>query len=130
MATRQQVREVVVWLLYAFDSGNENIQKFIDEILEEKKIRNKQKEFALSLFSGILENLEMVDDTIESVLKEWDFEKLGKMEKAILRLGVFEMLFTDTDRAVIINEAVELAKNYGAENSPKFVNGILDAIKS
>ncbi len=129
MATRQHVREAIISLLYALDTGNESIQKHVDEVLEDKKIRNKQREFALVLFAGVLENLEKIDELIVGVLKEWDFEKLGKMEKAIIRLGVYEMGHTQTDKAVVINEAVELSKIYGTEHSPKFVNGVLDAIK-
>ncbi len=57
MATRTQARESVIGLLYAYDLGNEGIVKFVDEILEDKKIRNKQKDFALNLFNGTIEKL-------------------------------------------------------------------------
>jgi len=128
MATRHQARTAVVGLLYAYDLGNENISKFSDEILEEDKIRNKQREFSNSLFSGTIENLEMLDKEIDEHLTEWDYSSIGKVEKAILRLGAYEILVVKTDKAIIINEAVELAKKLADEKSPQFINGVLDAL--
>jgi N utilization substance protein B len=89
MATRHQARTAVVGLLYAYDLGIEAIAKFSDEILEESKIRNKQKEFSNSLFQGTLENLSKLDKEIELHLKDWDYGNIGKVEKAISRLGGF-----------------------------------------
>ncbi len=128
MATRHQARTAVVGLLYAYDLGNENIANFSDEILEEGKIRNKQREFSNTLFNGTIENLEMIDKEIKGHLKDWDYDGIGKVEKAIMRLGAYEILVEKIDRAIIINEAVELAKKLADEKSPKFINGVLDAI--
>jgi len=128
MATRHQARTAVVGLLYAYDLGNENIAKFSDDILEEDKIRNKQREFSHQLFNGTIENLKMIDEEIEKHLTDWDYDSIGKVEKAILRLGAYEILVAKTDRAIIINEAVELAKELADDKSPKFINGVLDAI--
>ncbi|GIU00816.1 N utilization substance protein B [Sulfurovum sp. TSL6] len=128
MATRHQARTAVVGLLYAYDLGNENISKFSDEILEEGKIRNKQKAFSDTLFQGTIENLEMLDAKIKEHLKDWDYEGIGKVEKAIMRLGAYEILVAKTDKAIIINEAVELAKELADEKSPQFINGVLDAL--
>lgn len=128
MATRHQARTAVVGLLYAFDLGNEDIGKFSDEILEEDKIRNKQREFSHLLFNGTIENLAMLDKEIQDKLKDWDYEGIGKVEKAIMRLAAYEILVAKTDKAIIINEAVELAKELADEKSPKFINGVLDAL--
>jgi N utilization substance protein B len=128
MATRHQARTAVVGLLYAYDLGNENIAKFSDEILEEDKIRNKQRDFSHSLFDGTIENLAMIDEEVEKHLTDWDYDAIGRVEKAILRLGAYEILVAKTDRAIIINEAVELAKALADEKSPQFINGVLDAI--
>ena len=128
MATRHQARTAVVGLLYAYDLGNEEITKFTDDILEEDKIRNKQREFSHQLFNGTIENLAMLDAEIEKHLTDWDYESIGKVEKAILRLGAYEILVAKTDRAIIINEAVELAKKLADDKSPKFINGVLDAV--
>ncbi|RUM44728.1 MAG: transcription antitermination factor NusB [Hydrogenimonas sp.] len=129
MATRHQSRSAVIGLLYAHDIGNPEVQQFSEDLLEEKKIRNKQREFALGLYNGVLEHLETIDNEIKAHLKDWDFERLDHVDKSILRLGTYELLYTNLDRAVIINEAVELAKELGSDQSPKFVNGVLDAIE-
>jgi len=128
MATRHQARTAVIGLLYAYDLGNENIAAFSDEILEESKIRNKQRIFSNELFQGTIENLVKLDEEIAAALKDWDYNSIGKVEKAIMRLGAYEILIVKTDRAIIINEAVELAKKLADEKSPKFINGVLDAI--
>lgn len=128
MATRHHARMAVVSLLYAYDLGNGAIAEHTDEILEEKKIRNKQKDFAIALFDGVMENLERIDKAIIEHLKEWDFERLGSIERATLRLATYEIISGELDAAVVINEAVEVTKAFGAEQSPKFINGVLDAI--
>jgi N utilization substance protein B len=128
MATRHHARMAVVSLLYAYDLGNQTISEFSDEILEDKKIRNKQKEFAMTLFRGVMDNLETIDLAIDKHLKEWNFERLGSIERATLRLGAYEILFGDLDSAVVINEAIEITKAFGTEQSPKFINGVLDAV--
>lgn len=128
MATRHQVRESIVGLLYAQDIGNSGIDKFIDEIFEEKKIRNKQKDFALTLYKGIEENIENIDTLIDEHLKEWDLKDIGNIERAILRLGTYELIYTNLDSAVVINEAIELAKKLCSDTGPKFINGVLDAV--
>jgi len=128
MATRHQARMAVVSLLYAFDLGNGNIAEHTDEILEEKKIRNKQKDFALTLYEGVMKNITSVDAAIVKHLKDWDFERLGAIERATLRLATYEILYGELDSAVVINEAVEITKAFGTEQSPKFINGVLDAI--
>ncbi len=128
MATRHQARTAVVGLLYAYDLGNANIAQFSDDILEEGKIRNKQREFSQGLFKGTIDHLGRIDAEIEKHLKEWDMDGIGKVEKAILRLGTYEILIAGTDRAIIINEAVELGKELADDRSPQFINGVLDAV--
>ncbi|HIC6991049.1 TPA: transcription antitermination factor NusB [Campylobacter jejuni] len=128
MATRHQVRQSVISLLYAFELNSQN-NVFVDEILDEKKIRNEQKNFTLNLYNGILDNLNNIDETLNSFLNDNQITALGHVERAILRLGAYELLFfTDTPSAIVINEAIELAKELANDNSPKFINGVLDAL--
>ncbi|MCK9162578.1 MAG: transcription antitermination factor NusB [Arcobacter butzleri] len=129
MATRTQARESVISLLYAYDLGNDKISKFSDEILEDKKIRNKQKAFADSLYHGVMEHLEAVDKEIESHLRKNNMEDLGSVEKAILRLATYEIMFSELDKPVVINEAVEIAKRLASDNGPKLINAVLDNIE-
>ncbi|ASM37680.1 transcription antitermination factor NusB [Campylobacter sp. RM12327] len=128
MATRHQVRQAVVSLLYAKEMGSE-MEEFSKEFLEEKKIRNDQKKFTQSLFFGVNDNLDEIDKKLDNLLKQRDISQIGIVERSILRLGAYEILFTDTDNAVIINEAIELAKELGNDSAPKFINAILDGIK-
>lgn len=126
MATRHQVRQGVVALLYANEFNAQNDES-INEFLEQKKVRNEQKAFAVELYNGVCANLNELDSQISAFVKEAD--KVSQVEKAILRLSAFEFLHSNTDKAVIINEAVELAKELASENSPKFINAVLDAFK-
>lgn len=128
MATRHQARQAVVSLLYAHEMGNSS-DEFIDEFLEEKKIRNERKTQASDTFRQILAKQNEIDEILKSHLKDGDISKVGVVERAILRLAIFEMSLGDTDRAVIINEAVELAKELTSDTSPRFINGVLGAIK-
>ena len=118
----------MISLLYALDLGNDNIDSFVDEILEDKKIRNKQKEFALSLYRGVVENLDEIDKNLSKLLAEWSLQEIGNIERAILRLGAYEILFTSIDKAIIINEAIELSKKLTSQSSPKLINGVLDSL--
>lgn len=129
MATRTQARESVIGLLYAVDLGNDGIIKFVDEILEDKKIRNKQKEFALNLFNGVIENLEAIDAEIVTHLNQGGIADTGSVEKSILRLAVYEIMFENLDKPIVINEAIELSKRLATDTAPKFVNGVLDKVQ-
>jgi N utilization substance protein B len=128
MATRHQARTAVVGLLYAYDLGNDGIAKFSDEILEEDKIRNKQREFSKSLFQGTIDNLEHIDSEIKRHLKDWDYNSIGKVEKSIMRLAGYEILIMGTNKRIIINEAIELAKALADDKAPRFINAVLDAL--
>lgn len=87
--------------------------------------------FARQLVVGVLENLERVDDAIAAASSNWRLEEIGKVERAVLRLGTYELLFlSDTPLSVAIDEAVELAKAYAGEEAGRFVNGVLGRIAS
>ncbi|QKJ23847.1 transcription antitermination factor NusB [Poseidonibacter lekithochrous] len=129
MATRTQARESVIGLLYAYDLGNEGIAKFVDDILEDKKIRNKQKDFALKLFNGTVDNIEKIDEELISHLKQGGITDIGSVEKSILRLAIFEIFVEGVEKAIVINEAIELSKKLASDGAPKFINGLLDKVK-
>ena len=127
MATRHQVRQCVVSLLYAKEMGSQ-MEQFSDEFLEEKKIRNDQKNFTISLYNGVLDNLDNIDNLLNSYLGKWKLDQIGIVERQILRLGAHEMKSSDLDLAIAINEAVILANELASESSIKLINGVLDAI--
>ena len=127
MATRHQVRQCVVSLLYAKEMGSQ-MEQFSAEFLEEKKIRNDQKNFTISLYNGVLDNLDNIDNLLNSYLGKWKLDQIGIVERQILRLGAYEMKYSDIDLAIAINEAVILANELASESSIKLINGVLDAI--
>ncbi|MDY3132737.1 transcription antitermination factor NusB [Campylobacter lanienae] len=127
MATRHQVRQCVVSLLYAKEMGSQ-MEQFSDEFLEEKKIRNDQKNFTISLYNGVLDNIDNIDNLLNSYLGKWKLDQIGIVERQILRLGAYEMKYSDIDLAIAINEAVILANELASESSIKLINGVLDAI--
>ncbi len=127
MATRHQVRQSVVSLLYANEMGSE-MEEFSNEFLEEKKIRNDQKSFMLTLYNGVLDNLNLIDEALDAHLGKWKLGEIGAVERAILRLGAYEIKFTNTQSAIVINEAILLANELGSDSSTRFINGVLDAI--
>ena len=127
MATRHQARLAAISLLYSKDM-NGGSEDFADEYLEEKRIRNEQRNWTLALLRGASENLAAVDALIDENLKEFKLAEISALERAILRLGAYELRFTDTDAGIVINEAINSAKELGI--SPKFINGVLDALKA
>ena len=86
--------------------------------------------FTRMLIAGTIENVEKIDETIKAHLTNWEFDRVNKVTIAILRMSVYSLMFTkDIDSSVVIDEAIDIAKNYGPDDSYKFVNAILDNIK-
>ena len=128
MATITHAREAVVQTLYALEQGNDDAVKQFDELLKEKKIKGSKAEFAKKLLNGILEHLDEIDEIIKDHLIDWSFDRLDKVDKQILRLGVYELKYTDTPYQIVIDEAVKIAKNFSEDKAKSFINGILDRI--
>ncbi len=106
-----------------------------DELLAlqwiEKEISDDIREFAICLIHGAIVNIDDIDDLIRKYSKNWKFERLSAVDKSILRLSIFGLLYLpDIPAIVTINEGIELGKIYGGESSGQFINGILDAIKN
>lgn len=127
MATRHQARQCVISLLYANEFSPQN-STFVEEFLGQNKIKNEQKAFALDLLQGVSANLTQLDELLGEFVDTQN--AVSAIDLAILRLGVYEFTHFATDRAVIINEAIELCKEFGSENSTKFINAVLDKIKN
>jgi len=128
MATITHAREAVVQTLYALEQGNDDAVKQFDELLKEKKIKGPKAEFAKKLLNGILEHLDEIDEIIKDHLIDWSFDRLDKVDKQILRLGVYELKYTDTPYQIVIDEAIKIAKNFSEDKAKSFINGILDRV--
>ena len=128
---RRHAFQVLYGLNFVPVKGNEGLVRAFEASLstgfgEEEGSRGR--EFAWELVSGVWERTEDLDKIITRFSRHWKIQRIAKVELAILRLALFEILFCkDTPPKVAINEAVELAKRFGDENSKNFVNGILDA---
>ena len=111
MATRHQSRFASISLLYAHEMGTFS-DEFLNEFLDEQKIRNEPRNFTISLFEGVLANQINIDNKLNSLLNKWRLNQIGAIERAILRLGAYELMFANTDAKVIISEAVALASEF------------------
>lgn len=112
------------------ESELEAVIKTFLEVQADENLTAKDKEYIFSTVAGAFENLEKIDDKINSFLKGWTIDRLPKTTAAILRLAVYEMDYSsDVPYQVAINEAIELAKIYCDDNAPKVINGVLDTIK-
>ena len=127
MTTRRRAREIVLQVLFQ-DDLNVNRDLALDEgFIARRMLRNKPLvAFARKLLDGVRENREVLDKTIGSHAINWSVKRMSTIDRNILRLATFELLFADVPHAVVINEAIELAKRYGHRASSSFVNGILD----
>lgn len=127
MATRHQVRTAAISLLYAHEMGTFT-DDFASEFLNEQKIKNEQRAYAMELVSGVLSRQNELDDEINARLASFKLDELGAMERAILRLGAYEIIAKKCDARVAISEAVILASEFGSDSAPKLVNGVLNNI--
>ena len=126
--TRTEAREKIMIILYQIDFYmKENMSFDIKEVIKENlEIDNK---YVDDIVNGVCENMEEIDKTISKYLDGWDLNRLGKTDRAILRLGTYEILYYDTPKIVAINEAVELSKKYSDDKVVKLVNAVLDKIR-
>lgn len=125
---RTEAREKIMVILYQIDFYvKEGMSYDIDEVIKENlEIDNK---FVRDVVYGVIKNIESIDKIITKYLDNWDLDRLGKTDKAILRLGTYEILYYDTPKVVVINEAVELAKKYSDDKIVKLINAVLDKIR-
>ena len=125
---RTQAREKIMIILYQIDFYIKgNISFDVEEVIKENlEIDNK---YVRDVVNGVLEHLDTIDSTISKYLENWDLNRLGKTDKAILRLGAYEMMYYDTPSIVAINEAVELSKKYSDEKVVSLINAVLDKIR-
>jgi N utilization substance protein B len=127
MGGRKGARETVLKILYRFDFLKDGR---VEEVIEEEtKGKNIDKKYIEDMINGILNHKSEIDEEINRISKRWKVEKMNPVDRNILRIGCYEIIFkADIPTKVSINEAVELAKKYGSEKSPAFVNGILDKL--
>lgn len=127
---RTEARELAFKLIYSLEIQNTMDEEQIELFLQENEIEEKAEvDYIKQVFTGIKENKEEILSLIESNLKEkWSIGRIAKIDLAILKVAIYELIHLKLPYKVVINEAVELAKKYGDDNSKSFVNGILASI--
>ena len=130
MGTRRQGREAALKLLYACEMTRAQAEEVLSDRWVESIVPSDSQEFVQGLVTGVVQHREEIDGLIQSCSEHWSLERIGVVERNILRLAIYELLFVpDIPPNVSINEAVEVAKHYGAQDAWLFINGILDRIK-
>jgi N utilization substance protein B len=141
MGLRRKGREVAVQTLYSLEYLEldsflrelEFLEKYptkLDDIAADREINKTDKVyiFAEDILKGMIQNIDIIDSKISEQSIHWPIDKIAFLDKSILRIAIYEILFTETPHPVIMNEAIEIAKKYCSENSAKFINGVLNAI--
>lgn len=128
---RRRARVLALQALYEVDATGHDADLALSRLMAGKRLSEESKGFAAELVSGITSHREQIDENIQHYAPAWPVAQIPVVDRSILRLAIFEILF---DRKVpvkvAINEAVELAKVFGSDNSPRFVNGVLGSVST
>jgi N utilization substance protein B len=126
---RRQARTIALQTLYEYDIAHHGPSEILQRHADEATLHPKVVEYANELVLGVCNHLADIDAHIQSAAREWPLQQMARIDKNILRLAIYEILFNNTVPAkAAINEAVELAKSFGSDASSRFVNGVLGTI--
>lgn len=129
MNKRRKAREAALQGIYELDLSGRESKEVLTSTLERSEGAANSEEYVESLISGVACNLAEIDEIIEGASDNWSIERISAVDRAILRLGIFELVWgDDVPYKVVIDEAVELGKLFGSESSGSFVNGVLDRV--
>ena len=124
--TRREIREEIFKLLFEKELTDNNVEKRIEETIKENNIRKEEHiEFLKSYINDIIENEDILIEKIKEILDGWTYERLGTLEKVLLKISFYEITIKEVGYEIAINEAVELAKKYSYDDTKEFLNGIL-----
>jgi len=127
---RRRARERALQFLFGLEFTHYAWEDVIDNFWDTRPSRPTVKQYAIQLIRGVQENLPVLDEQIAAALQNWSADRVGRVERAILRIALYEMRHEpDVPVAVAINEAIELAKSFGTDDTPRFVNGVLDRLR-
>ena len=124
--TRREIREEIFKLLFEKELTDNNVEKRIEETIKENNIRKEEHiEFLKSYINDIIEKEDILIEKIKEILDGWTYERLGTLEKVLLKISFYEIIIKEVGYEIAINEAVELAKKYSYDDTKEFLNGIL-----
>jgi transcription antitermination protein NusB len=128
---RHKAREIAIQVLYEVDSVNHSAETALTNILSRVEVSEDVVEFARELINGVIQHREELDQNIRDFAPAWPLDQISIIDRNILRLAIFEILHDNKIPVkVAINEAVELAKTFGSDNSSRFVNGVLGSVSN
>ncbi len=128
---RRKARMLALQALYEADSTGHEAEQTITHLLDNVGLSEDNSTFACQLVSGVIHNKEEIDHNIQHFAPAWPLEQIPTVDRNILRVAIFEILFDDeVPVKVAVNEAVELAKKFGSDSSPRFVNGVLGSVSA
>jgi len=131
MGVRRKARAIALQALYEVNCVGHEVEEVISRLLAESRLSEENAAFARGLVSGVLQNKKKIDQHIRKFAPAWPVEQIPIVDRNILRLAIFEILLDNSVPVkVAINEAVELAKMFGSDNSPRFVNGVLGSVSA
>jgi N utilization substance protein B len=125
MGKRSTSRRLAMQALYQAEISGINIKEAMENLFAQEKLIKETREFSADLAEGAWEDREEIDKLIKKYSREWKLERMGGVDRNILRLALYELMEGETPPQVVINEAVELAKKYSSPEAAKFINGIL-----
>jgi N utilization substance protein B len=130
MGRRRKAREIALQILFQIEFNDSDLDLTLDRQLAFKSVEKDVENYSRWLIKNVIEHREELDQSIQSVSEHWRLSRMAVIDRNILRLAVFELCFEDNlAPAVVINEAIEIAKKYSGTQAATFINGILDAIK-
>jgi len=131
MGVRRKARAIALQALYEVNSVGHDVEKVLPRLLAESGLSEENASFVRGLVSGVLQNKGKIDQHIKNFAPAWPVEQIPIVDRNILRLAIFEILLDNSVPVkVAINEAVELAKKFGSDSSPRFVNGVLGSVSA
>ena len=131
MGVRHKARAIALQALYEVNSVGHDVEKVLARLLEESGLSGENAAFARGLVNGVLQNKRKIDRHIKDFAPAWPVNEIPIVDRNILRLAIFEILLDNSVPVkVAINEAVELAKTFGSDSSPRFVNGVLGSVSA
>ena len=131
MGARRKARELALQALYEVDTVGHELEEVVTRLLAGRRLSEENAAFTRELVSGVIQHKEEIDRKIKEFAVAWPVEQIPVVDRNILRLAIFEILLDNkVPVKVAINEAVELAKTFGSDSSPKFVNGVLGAVSA
>jgi len=142
---RRLLRQSAFKIIFSYNFNDDDIDQILDDISEDSnlyfeqeedsderqipEITEKNKEFLNNLVKGTIENIDTIDEIIKNSLRSWTMDRIAKVDLTILRMAIYELIYSkDVPASVVINEAVELGKMFGSDDSGSFINGVLGRV--